>query len=298
MEADINSMMVFLAVVEAGSFTLAAERLGMPKANVSRKLSKLEQQLGVTLLERSTRAQHLTEAGKRYLIHCKRISEEVGLATAAVSEILHTYKGSIKVGTSVTVGQQIIGPVLSKFLRQYPDIKVELSLLNQRVDLIEEGFDVLIRVGELDDSRLIGKYLGTAQQKLYASPKYLSNKEGLDSMDALEDHDTLFMANLSRDNKMEFVSGSQIKAIKFTPKLLVDDFSIIKNAAIDGEGIAILPEHMCRGDLERGTLINVLPQWRTHDMSMYALYPKYKKSIPKVRAFIDFIAEVFEQKLP
>ena len=178
---DLNDMMVFLAVVETGSFTLAADRLDIPKANVSRKVSRLEQRLGVTLLERSTRSQHLTEAGSRYLAHCKRIHEEMELATSAVSELLNEYKGDIKLGASVTIGQQILKPSLPAFLQSYPELNLELNLLNERVDLIEEGYDVLIRVGALNDSRLIAKRLGTSTLQLYASPDYLNKHPAIES---------------------------------------------------------------------------------------------------------------------
>lgn len=145
MEHDLNDMMVFLAVVETGSFTLAADRLAIPKANVSRKVSRLEQKLNVTLLERSTRSQHLTEAGSRYLMHCKRIHEEIELATASVSEILHSLKGTLKIGASVASGQQILRPALAQFMHLYPELQVQLNLVNRRVDFIAEGFDVVIR---------------------------------------------------------------------------------------------------------------------------------------------------------
>lgn len=297
MNYDINDLLVFLAVVEAESFTAAAKRLGMPKANVSRKVSRLEQQLGVTLLERSTRSQHLTEAGGHFLMHCKRIREELDLAEASVSEILHSYKGTIKIGTSVTIGQQVIKPVISSFLRQYPEINVELNLANRQVDLIEEGFDLLIRVGDLDDSRLIGKRLGSAQRKLYASPSYLNDKQELKSIKELNSHQILLMRMLSTDNKIELISGNKIEKVKLNPRLIVDDFSVLKQAATDGEGIALLPSYMCDEEIDNGELINILPGWGMSDIDIYTLYPKHRAKIPKVKAFLDFIVDVFLKKL-
>jgi len=298
MHHDINDLMVFLAVVESGGFTAAAKRLGMPKANVSRKVSRLEQQLSVTLLERSTRSQHLTEAGSRFLTHCKRIRDELDLAETAVSEILHSYKGTIKIGTSVTIGQQLIGPVLSSFLRQYPDINVELSLVNRQVDLIEEGFDLLIRVGDLDDSRLIGKRIGSAQRKLYASPAYLKDHQAPRNPEELRNCQLLLMRMLSHDNKIELVSRERKEIIKLNPKLVVDDFSVVKQAAIDGEGITLLPSYMCDQEINNGELINVLPKWGMSDVDIYALYPKHRAKIPKVKAFLNFTTETFLKRFP
>lgn len=295
---DINDMMVFLAVVEAGSFTVAAERLGMPKANVSRKVSRLERQLGVTLLERSTRSQHLTEAGMNFQIHCKRIHEEVDLAYDAVSEILHSYKGIIKIGASVTIGQQIIKPEISSFLHHYPDINVQLSLVNRRVDLIEEGFDMLIRVGDLDDSRLIGKRLGCAPRKFYASSAYLKEcSKSPTKIDDLYDCHIFLMSQSSNENKLNLVSGKKRKTLTLKPKLVTDDFSIIKQAVIDGAGIAILPSYMCDEEINSGELINILPEWGMTDIDIYALYPKHRATIPKIKVLLDFMKDVFLKRL-
>ncbi len=298
MHSDINDMMVFLAVVEAGSFTIAAERLGMPKANVSRKVSRLEKHLGVTLLERSTRSQHLTEAGKRFQIHCKRIHEEVDLAHDAVSEILHSYKGTIKIGASVAIGQQILKPVLSSFLNRYPDINVQLSLVNRRVDLIEEGFDMLIRVGDLEDSRLIGKRLGRVQRKFYASPSYLKNcSRSPTKIDDLSDCQIMLMSQYSHENKLKLESGKKRKTLTLNPKLVTDDFSIIKQAVVDDAGVAILPSYMCDEEIESGQLINIIPEWGMSDIDIYALYPKHRASIPKIRVLLDFMKDVFLERL-
>jgi len=296
-DIDINDMMVFLAVVEANSFTVAAERLGMPKANVSRKVSRLEKALGVTLLERSTRSQHLTESGKIYLIHCKRIHGEIDLAEAAVSEIVHSLKGTIKIGTTVTLGLQIIKPVIASFLDKYPDINVQLSLENQRVDLIDEGFDMLIRVGDLDDSRLIAKRLGTAQRKLYASPSYLQGQTKLGKVDELCDCHVLLMSRLGDNNKVDLVSGKKKRTLRINPRLIVDDFSIVKQAAVENQGVAILPSYMCDEEISNGELVNVLPEWGMEEIDIYALYPQHRAKIPKVKVFLDTMVEVFKERL-
>ncbi len=297
MPLDINDMMVFLAVVESSSFTVAAERLGIPKANVSRKVSRLEQQLGVTLLERSTRSQHLTEAGRRYLTHCKRIHEEVDLAGAAVSEILHSYKGTIRIGASVTIGQQILKPAIATFLNQYPEINVQLSLLNQRVDLIEEGFDMLIRVGTLEDSRLIAKRLGSAQRKLFASPHYFDRNQYPKTINDLCNCDIVLMSRTNNENTLTLKSGDKKKVFHLTPRLLADDFSMVKQSVVDGVGIAILPEYMCYDEIRKGELINIFPEWGMNAIDIFALYPQHRAKIPKVKAFLDFAIDIFSNKL-
>lgn len=295
MEHDLNDMMVFLAVVETGSFTLAADRLSMPKANVSRKVSRLEKKLNITLLERSTRSQHLTEAGKRYVIHCKRVHEEIDLASACVSQLLHTYTGDLKIGASVATGQQILKPALASFLHQYPDLNIQLNLVNRRVDFIEEGFDVVIRVGKLDDSMLIGKKLGAVSRRLFASPSYLEKNGMPEDVESLNRHRLLIMNPINNDLKMQLTAqcGTEY-TLNSKPRLLVDDFAILKQSMIDGLGIGVLPTYMCT---KPDGLINILPDWGMTDVDIYALYPKNRAKIPKVKAFLEFITELYKTSL-
>ena len=302
MEHDLNDMMVFLAVVETGGFTLASERLGIPKANVSRKVSRLEKNLAVTLLERSTRSQHLTEAGRRYLQHCKRIHEELDLATASVCELFHSYTGELKIGASVATGQQVLRPALGKFMHQYPELRVQLNLVNRRVDFIEEGFDVVIRIGQLNDSMLIAKKLGSISRKLFVSPTYLA-KNGLPtSVSNLATHQLLIMNPLNNsgknDLKLNLLSkDNEEYTLDCQPRLMVDDFVMLKQAIVDGLGIAVLPEYMSRQELANGSLVNILPEWGMSNVDVYALYPKHRAKIPKVKAFLDFVSELYGSAL-
>jgi LysR family transcriptional regulator AphB len=298
MEHDLNDMMVFLAVVETGSFTLAADRLGIPKANVSRKVSRLEQHLAVTLLERSTRSQHLTEAGRRYLQHCKRIHEELDLATASVCELFHSYAGELKVGASVATGQQILRPALGKFMHQYPELNVQLNLVNRRVDFIEEGFDVVIRIGQLKDSMLIAKKLGSVSRGLYASPAYLAKNGKPEQVGQLTEHQLLIMNSANNDIKLKLLSEQgEAFTLDCQPRLLVDDFVMLKQALVDGLGIAVLPDYMSRKEVASGQLVNILPSWGMAAVDVYALYPKHRAKIPKVKAFLDFVSELYGQTL-
>ncbi|MEW6997231.1 LysR family transcriptional regulator [Colwelliaceae bacterium BS250] len=298
MDHDLNDMMVFLAVVETGSFTLAADRIGIPKANVSRKVSRLEHHLNITLLERTTRSQRLTEAGKLYVLHCKRVQEELDLATTSISEILHNYKGELKVGASVATGQQILSPALSRFMHQFPELNVQLNLVNRRVDFIEEGFDVVIRIGQLNDSMLIAKKLGTITRRLFASSTYLAKNAKPSTVNQLAEHQLLIMNPINNDAKLKLVStdGEEF-TINRKPRLLVDDFSILKQSLIDGLGIAILPEYMCREEVLAGTLTKIMPNWGMIDLNIYALYPRNRAKIPKVKAFVNFVIELYREEL-
>lgn len=298
MENDLNDMMVFLAVVETGSFTLAADRLGIPKANVSRKVSRLEQHLDITLLERSTRSQHLTEAGKRYLIHCKRVHEELDLATASISELQHSYKGNLKVGASVATGQQILKPALASFMHQYPELTVQLNLINRRIDFIEEGYDVVIRVGQLADSLLIAKKLGTVTRRIFASPTYIAKHGKPSTVEQLVKHQLLIMNPINNNLKLTLVSSTDDDyIINCKPRLLVDDFSVLKQSIVDGLGIAVLPEYMGREEVSSGKLVKILPDWGMTDVDIYALYPRNRAKIPKVKAFLNFVTKLYTNTL-
>lgn len=295
--ADLNDMMLFLAVVEAGSFTLAAERLAMPKANLSRKVSRLEQQLGVTLLERTTRSQTLTESGQLFLTHCRRIQEEKAQALAVVSEALKSVKGSLKLGASVAIGHHVLKDKLRDFLDQYPDITLQLNLLNQRVDLIEEGFDMVIRIGKLDDSRLVAKHLGTISRRLYASQRYLDQTAKRITVDSLDQHNVLLMRPMQSRNQLTLQKGDSTQTIKVIPRLVTDDLLIIKQGVVDGLGIAVLPDYLCREAFEQGLIRPVCKPWCMPPVEIYAVYPKNRTTLPKVSALLTFIQTLFADKL-
>lgn len=293
---DLNDMMLFMAVVDAGSFTLAAERLHMPKANLSRKVSRLEQQLGVTLLERTTRSQNITEAGKHYLGYCREIKQQTELAEASVAQILNKVEGPLKVGTSVGIGHEVLKPVLAEFMHQHPDISLQLNLLNRRVDLIEESFDMVIRIGSLDDSRLMAKNLGSIQRKLYVSPSYLAKWGQINDLQQLSQATFLLMSSV-QSGKLLLIAGRE--RYEFTPKgkMQVDDFLILKQMAVEGVGVAIIPDYMCQQEVADGRLIQLLPEWGMERVDAYAVYPKHRLKIPKVNAFMTFIQKVFADKI-
>ncbi|MFC1236515.1 LysR substrate-binding domain-containing protein [Vibrio sp. F74] len=294
---DLNEMMLFIAVVDAGSFTLAADRLNIPKANLSRKISHLEQRLGVTLLDRTTRSQHITEAGKHYLAHCRRIYQEVDLAEACIEKILNKVEGHLRVSSSVGLGHEILKPVLGQFMFLYPNVTLQLDLLNRRVDLIEEGFDLVIRIGKLEDSRLIAKRLGTITRNIYVSPNYLAQHGHIGSLEQLGKCDFLMMSSAQYCGCLLLESGEKQHVFNLAPKMIVDDYVILKEMVVEGLGAAVIPNYMCQQEQENGTLVQILPDWGMPAVDVYALYPKHRLNIPKIKVFMDFIQAVFNQRL-
>ncbi|AOT10879.1 LysR family transcriptional regulator [Pseudoalteromonas luteoviolacea] len=296
-KTDINSMLLFLAVVDAGSFTLAAERLNMPKANLSRKVSQLEASLGITLLERTTRTQHLTEAGSVYLEHCKQIKAQVELANASVAQALNEISGELKVGMSVGMGHEILKPVLSQFMQENKQVNFQLSLLNRRVDVIEEGFDLVIRIGELADSRLVAKRLGRVSRRFYASREFIAQHGAIKTPEALANFDVLLMSSIQKSEVISLVNESKQCDVVISPRMRVDDYIVLKQMVMDGVGLAILPDYMCSQYPEKDLLEPVLAQWQLPAVEVYALYPKNRIHLPKVAAFVAFIQAVFSERL-
>ncbi|OZG72319.1 hypothetical protein BTA51_16425 [Hahella sp. CCB-MM4] len=294
---DLNDILVFVNVIEAGSFSAAAERLGLPKSNISRKVSRLENELGIRLIERTTRTLHLTEAGRMYFDHAVRIKDELDYAEASISQMKGTPRGLIRVAASVTVGQQIIKPELSGFMRKYPDIRIDLELSNRRVDIVSEGIDLAIRVGELKDSSLVAKYLGTARLLLYASPEYLAGHAAVETPGNLLDHSCLHMSAVGSKAIWRLNSGSQQEIIEIEPILSVEDFDAIADAALGGLGVALLPHYIGDSLVTKGLLKPVLPGWEMESKRFYAVYPSHRGATPKLRVFLEYFYERIKTRL-
>jgi len=290
-KVSLDDMMVFRLVVDSGSFTGAALGMGLPKSNISRKISRLEKQLGVRLLERSTRSLGLTEVGQIYFQHCSRIYEEMQSANQCVEALSSTPSGKLKICASVSIGQNILAPRLAKFQQLLPEIELDLQLLNRRIDLIEEGFDLAIRVGELEDSALISKRLFDVELHLYASPNYLANSShALKQPADLLQHSCLHMNANEEQLKWQLVDGEKKQAIETRPSFSSNDFSTLRQLAIDECGIALLPDYLCQQQIKDKTLVRVLDTWVGRRVNVNAVYPNRKSMTPKLRAMLDFLA--------
>ena len=286
-------MMVFLAVVEYGSFTIAADVICLPKSNVSRKVSRLEKNLGVILLERSTRSLHLTEIGQIYFEHCVRINEEIKSASYCVEAMTMIPRGKLNLCTSVTIGQTMLAPLLPEFNEKYPDVTLDLRLTNRRVDLIEEGLDLVIRVGESSDSSLISRKLATSNLHLYANPTYLKQNTQIVEPNDLSDHKCLFMSAVNKKPRWELVQDNAKSYVDITPAFVSDDFNIVYQMAVAGSGVALLPEYLCKQAENDKRLVRVLDCWVGRSVSLYAIYPSKRGVTPKVRAMLDYLIDKF-----
>jgi LysR family transcriptional regulator AphB len=254
-------------------------------------MQALEDELDVRLLERSTRSVHLTEAGGIFYQHCKRIVEESISALTSVQQLSEAPRGTLKVSASVSTGQYLLAPHIGAFLETYPELHLDLQLDNRRVDIIAEGFDVAVRIGDLPDSNLISKRLGTGHAQLYASPGYLTQQGMPKRIEDLDGHRMLVMSEMPNPNQWTLRNKQHEQKISFTPRASINDFYALLQMITDDSGIGLLPTHLTKEPVELGDIQRVLPGWKTAPYHFHALYPGHQSITLKLRAWLDFFAE-------
>ncbi|MBE0359140.1 MULTISPECIES: LysR substrate-binding domain-containing protein [Pseudoalteromonas] len=294
---NYNDMSLFAHVVDAGSFTAAAELTQIPKSTISRRIADLETSLSAHLLERTTRRLRLTEVGSIYYQYCRRIIEEAESAEISVSQFIGEPKGTLRINTSVTIGQHLVGPLLAEFLQAYPDINIQLLTTNRLVNLIDEGFDLAIRVGELADSSLISKYLGSTQLKCYASTKYVKDMGQPESPGDLINYKCITMSNNLQSNNW-ILEGHEKETVNIpiNNKVVVYDFTIARELVFKNTGIAMLPNYLVKDEPYSSSIQTVLNYWSSPNIELHAIYPSRKGMTPKLRVFLDFIATKFRME--
>ncbi|MEA2697176.1 MAG: hypothetical protein QOI66_1447 [Myxococcales bacterium] len=283
---DLNEMIVFARVAHAGSFTTAAAEMGMPKSTVSRKVTDLEERLKARLLNRTTRKLSLTDVGRTYYDYCARIAAEIEDAERAVSSLQEIPRGLLRVtaGSNVT----FLGPIVSDFLKRYPEIDIELSCTWRTVDLIEERFDLGIRVGPLADSTLIARSLGSVKWFLVATPGYLKKHGRPRSPQDLKKHACVFF-RAPPGTGLRLENGAKSAQVVLSPRLLVNDIDLVHAAAVGGVGVALLPAFRCLDDIRARRLERVLRGWSPPAISVYVVYPGTRHLSPKVKTFVDHL---------
>ena len=284
---DLNEIMVFARVVQAGSFTAAARALGMPKSTVSQRVSALEQRLNTRLLHRTTRKLSLTDAGRTYFDYCARIVGEVEDAERAVASLQSTPRGSLRV--TAGVNSSYLGPIISDFLKRYPEVRLEVLCTGRHVDLVEERFDVGIRAGALEDSSLIARSLGNVRWFLVAAQGYLRKRGRPRSPEDLQAHDCLLFGTGPTPARVQLEDGARAVQVTLAPRLLVSDFDLLYSAATAGLGIALLPAFRSAEDLRSGRLEHVLRDWAAPATPIHLVYPTSRHVSPNVKAFVEHL---------
>jgi DNA-binding transcriptional LysR family regulator len=286
---DLNEILVFARVVQTGSFTRAAARLGIPKSTVSRKVSALEERLGSRLLQRTTRKLNVTDAGRVYYDYCLRIVADVEDAERAVSSLQDRPRGLLRVTAPVNCA--FLGPIVSAYLKRYPEVQLELLCTERTVDLVEERFDVGIRGGGLADSTLVARSLGRSGHFLVATPAYLKKRGRPRSPEDLKQHDFFFFGAGLDSAILRLQNGDRSAQIVLTPRMIVSDNEILYSVATAGLGVALLPAFLCVADLGAHRLERVLRDWSSPSTPVHVVYPSLRHLSPKVKTFVDHLHE-------
>lgn len=291
---DLNDLYYFAMVVEHGGFAAAERALGIPKSRLSRRISQLETELGVRLLQRSTRRFAVTDVGQSVHRHAQSMIAEATAAREAVDRLSAEPRGVVRVSVPVGLAQQQMPALLPDFLARYPQVHIQMHVSNRRVDLINEGFDIAIRVRSRldDDGSLVMRSFGQIQELLVASPGYLDRAGRPTDPEQLNDHVTLTMSEDEVRQRWELqgVDG-EIRRVELKPRVSGFDFPMLMALAKQGLGVTLLPETLCAQAVRNGELEVVLPQWRLPQGIAHAVFASRRGLLPAVRVFIDFLAE-------
>jgi len=295
MAIDIAAgMRVFTAVVEAESFAGAAEKLELSRGMATRYVAQLEAHLGVRLLNRTTRSLSLTEAGSDFYQRATQIINLIEDAEGAVAQAAATPRGTLRVTCPPIFGTFHLGRAIAEFAQRHPGVEVDLSMSERLVDLVDEGFDLAVRVATSDlAAGLVARRLGPVRMVACASPAYLKKHGMPKSPEALVDHNCIFYAHSSYRNDWRFKHKDGKRTVRVSGNFRSNSGDVLMNAAIEGLGIIYEPTFLTYEALRQKQLVRVLPDWEAEEFSLYAAYPSRKFLPPKVRTFIDFLAERF-----
>lgn len=290
---DLNEIVVFVKVVETGSFTKASELLGVTKSTVSTKVAALERHLGSALLHRTTRTMRLTDEGERFFRVCADAMREIDTARDLIAQGQETPTGVLRVSAPNALGMHVLPTFLARFIVRYPGIKVHLNLTNRFVDVVGDGIDVAIRAGVLKDSTLVSRRIGTSYLKLYGAPNYVETFGEPKAPRDLTSHRCLDFAPISADWRLT-KAGKSAK-VRVTPHLVVDDLTALKELVVQGAGIGMLPSFVAEVDLKRKRLMPLLRGWKAHPTGVYVLYPPQRHPHPRLRVFVDEVTEALQR---
>lgn len=297
---DLNDLYYFAMVVEHGGFAAAERALGIPKSRLSRRISQLETDLGVRLLQRSTRRFAVTDVGMSVYRHAQTMLTEAQAAREVVDRLSAEPRGVVRVSVPVALAQQQLPKLLPKFLEQYPKVRLQLHIGNRRVDLINEGFDVALRVRTRldDDGSLVMRSFGQVQELLVASPKYLNRAGRPKDPSDLASHLTLSIHEDEAHQRWELHGpGGEVRRVDLQPRVAGFDFPLLQAMVKDGFGITMLPETVCAEAVRSGELEVVLPDWSLPQGICHAVFASRRGLLPAVRVFIDFLAEHLPQQI-
>lgn len=284
-------METFAAVVDAGSFVGAADVLGHSKAAVSRYVNELESRLGVRLLHRTTRRLSLTPEGEVFLSRCRELLSDLTEAEAEITSRSDTARGLLRVNVPVTFGIRCLAPLWAPFRNQYPEVRLDISLVDRLVDLVEEGYDLAIRVGNLSSSSLIARRLAATRMRVCASPDYLAVHGTPAHPRDLADHAVIGYSYWSAGDEWTLEGPDGVVTVRTRAGIYTNNGDTCLAVALAGQGIVLQPDFVVGEDIKAGTLVELIPEYSAGELGVYAVYPSRRFLAPKLRVFIAFLTE-------
>lgn len=294
MLTDLDDFYCFAQVVEHGGFSAAERATDIPKSKLSRRVHNLEERLGVRLIQRSSRHFAVTDIGMNIYRHAQVMLSAAQAAHDLVDHLSTEPRGTIKLSLPVSIAQNEMARILPAFLKQYPEIKVQMMVTNRRVDIINEGFDIALRVRSSldDDPNLVIRQFDQIEQHLFASQGYLNEFDDLKTPEQLAEHKILSMAEEHTEQHLILHNNAQEqKKIRVSPSVLGSDLSMLAQLSASGCGITLLPDNVVQQYVERGELVRVLPEWKAAHGIFHMVYPSRRGLLPAVRVLIDYLVE-------
>jgi DNA-binding transcriptional LysR family regulator len=288
-EVDLNLVATFARVVELGTFTAAAVALGVPKSSVSRAVVRLEESLGVRLLQRTTRKLGLTQAGERYLADVRGPLARVAEASDEIAEMGKEPRGLVRVSLAPPMGDRTLTDLFVAFARLYPQIRVELVVTSRRVNLIEEGVDMALRVGKLDDSSLVARKVAVAEIGIYAAPSYLERRGPPRRFSDLALHDCILHKTATGVQPWRLAGPRGVEHVEVTGRVVADDLDTVRLLTVGGLGVAIMPDMAVRTDVERGTLVRLLPAYALRGTAIHLVSVPLRHIPVRVKLLRDYL---------
>jgi DNA-binding transcriptional LysR family regulator len=292
----LSSLRAFLKVVEHGSFSEAARALRVSRSAVSKDVIALEQELGVQLLVRTTRSAAPTENGRAYYERAVAILADLEEADIAVAQLHAEPRGLMRVNAPMSFGTLQLGPALVAFMDKYPELQVQLTLSDEQLNAVQEGFDVTLRIAELASSSLIARRLLGVPRIFCASPEYIKRRGAPEHPKDLKSHDCLTYGFLATGNQWKLIGPDGEHSVPVPWTLCVNNAEVLRQAALAGRGIALLPTFIAGTALDDGALVPVLGAYHAPEIALYAIYPPTRHLSSKVRLFIDFLVERFSER--
>ncbi|WP_049623814.1 LysR family transcriptional regulator [Frateuria defendens] len=289
----LAGMAMFVRVVERGSFSAAAEAAGVSATMAGKHVRGLEERLGARLLHRTTRRQQLTEVGRLYYERCKQVLADIELAEASAHELQAMPRGLLRLTAPLSFGSRRLVPALTEYLARHPQVSIDLRLDNRVYDLVDEGFELAIRIGPLDDPALVARPLRPYRMLLAASPAYLARHATPRRPEDLAGHACLGLSNWRRRDRWRLLGPDGEREVAVHGRLSVDNGDALRVAALADAGIVLQPEVLLADDLAAGRLVQVLPEWAPPATPMHLLYAPDRRPTAKLRSVIDFLLERF-----